>query len=339
MHEMTSKFAPGASRRGRLIPRGFLFARWRARVFRHLPADGGGVTLTHSRIYILPSRRGLAVIAATAVMLVTSMNYSLALGFVATFLVSGLIGAALLHTFRNLSGLIVRPGSAGEAFAGGHLPFSLSLGGGARARTAISIAARGGAVQTVDVEADSIGSVEFEVDAPRRGRVPLGRVTIHSDYPLGLWRGWAYAHFPAVGIAYPVPEAGAPPLPRGALGADATAQGRAEDADLAGLREYQRGDPLQRIAWKAVARGAGWYTKLFDGAGGGGPIRLDLESLPATLSTEQKLSRLTAWVLACERATRGYALSLPGTRIAAGQGREHRRAVLTALARHDEAPR
>jgi hypothetical protein len=42
-------------------------------------------------------------------------------------------------------------------------------------------------------------------------------------------------------------------------------------------------------------------------------------------------------VLGCERAARPYALRLPGTRIAAGQGREQRRAALTALALHEDA--
>jgi uncharacterized protein (DUF58 family) len=312
-------------------------SRWRARVFRTAPADGTGVVLAHSRIYILPTRRGLALIGTLAIMLITSMNYALALGFVATFVLSGLIGAALLNTFRNLAGLVIRPASAGETFAGGRLPFTLTFSGGARTRVAISIIPRDGTPRVVDVEAETIASVTFELDAATRGRVPLGRVTIASDFPLGLWRGWAYAHFPATGIAYAVPEPAAPPLPIGSPVADTTAQGRAEDADLAGLREYQRGDPLQRVAWKAVARGAGWYTKAFDGAGGGGPVILDFAALPASLSTEQKLSRLTAWVLACEHAARAYSLVLPSTRIATSQGRDQRRAVLTALALHDLA--
>jgi uncharacterized protein (DUF58 family) len=308
---------------------------WRSRVFRHAPADGTGVALGHSRIYILPTRRGLALIATLAIMLITSMNYALALGFVATFVLSGLVSAALLNTFRNLAGLVIRPASAGEAFAGGGLPFTLTVSGGARTRIALCIVPRDGAPRVVDIEADTIAPVTFELEATTRGRVPLGRVTIKSDFPLGLWRAWAYAHFPAAGIAYPVPEPAAPPLPMGSPGADASAQGRAEDADLAGLREYQRGDPMQRVAWKAVARGAGWYTKAFDGAGGGGPVILDFAALPGSLSTEQKLSRLTAWVLACERAARAYALVLPATRILASQGRDQRRAVLTALALHD----
>jgi uncharacterized protein (DUF58 family) len=188
----------------------------------------------------------------------------------------------------------------------------------------------------VDVGPDANVSVTIETDAPRRGRVPLGRCTIASDYPLALWRGWAYVHFPLGGVAYPPPELGAPAVPENEAGPDATSAGARDEADLAGLREYQRGDPLQRVAWKAVARGSGWYTKHFDGAGGGGPVVLDFAALPRSLDTERRLERLTAWVLACERAARPYALALPGVRLAAGQGRSHRRAVLTALALHEE---
>jgi uncharacterized protein (DUF58 family) len=310
------------------------FARWKERVLRHAAADGRGIVLQHSRIYILPTRRGLALVATIATMLVTSLNYGLALGFVVTFMLTGIVGAALLHTFRNLAGLDVRPGSAGETFAGGRVGFALTLSGGSRTRASITLTTRDGTTDVVDIDADTLSTLAFELAAPARGRVPLGRVTIASDYPLGLWRGWAYAHFPLAGMAFPAPEAGAPPLPAGSAGADTRAPGRDDEADLSGVRTYQPGDPLQRIAWKAVARGRGWYTKAFESAGGAGAVTLDFAALPDSLTVEQKLSRLVAWVLACERAGRPFALALPGARIAEGQGREHRRAVLQALALH-----
>ena len=50
------------------------------------------------------------------------------------------------------------------------------------------------------------------------------------------------------------------------------------------------------------------------------------------LDTERRLERLTAWVLAAERAARPFSLSLPGAALPAGQGRDHRRTALTALA-------
>ena len=232
----------------------------------------------------------------------------------------------------SMAGLTLRPGGAGETFAGARIAFTLGLDPGGRDRVAIELTARGSSPKVVDIAVDAAPAVTLDVDAPRRGRVALGRVTVATNWPLGLWRGWSYVHFPLEGIAYPAPEPGAPALPPGTLAADEATRSGAGDVELAGLREYQRGDPMQRVAWKAVARGGGWYTKEFEGAGGGGPVLLDYAALPRTLDRETRLARLTAWVLACERAGRAYALSLPGLHLSAGLGREHRREALCALA-------
>ena len=306
-------------------------ARVRQRAFRTAPADRDPVILRHSRIYILPTRRGFMLMLTLGVMLIASLNYSLSLGLGVTFFVSGLVAAALLHTFRNLAGIKVRPLAAGDAFAGERLAFSVELMGGASARSEIALHARDTRVVS-DVRAGAALTLTLLAPTATRGRIPLGRLTLSSDFPLGLWRGWAYVHFPLEGIAFPSPEPSVPPLPFVSGGPDAFAHGRFGDTDLAGLRDYQRGDPPQHVAWKAVARGGGWYSKAFDGTGGGGPIDLDYAALPASLSREARLSRLTAWVLAAERVARPFALRLPGTALAAGQGREHRRAALTALA-------
>lgn len=305
--------------------------QWRQRLLRHAPADHAAVVLRHSRIYLLPTRRGWAMIATLLMMLLASLNYALALGVAVTFLLAGLVAAAQLHTFRNLAGIEITPLAAGETFAGGSLAFTLALHAGSATRYGITVRAAQ-AQAGGEIPAGSALTVTLDVPAPRRGRIALGRVTLASDYPFGLWRGWAYVHFPLAGIVYPAAEIGAPPLPRGHGGADPLAPGSSDDADLAGLREYQRGDPPQRVAWKAVARGRGWYTKEFDGAGGGGPVMLAWTALPATLAVEARLSRLTAWVLAAERAAQPFGLVLPGTQLPAQQGREHRRAALTALA-------
>jgi uncharacterized protein (DUF58 family) len=307
-----------------------LLARLRQRVFRVAPADRDRVVLRHSRIYILPTRRGIAFMLSLALMLVTSLNYSLSLGLGVTFVLAGLAAATLLHTFRNLAGMSVEPLAGGETFAGGALAFSLALVPGASPRLGVTLSASG-ARMMADVAAGAARTVSIAIPAPRRGRIALGRVTLTSSYPLGLWKAWAYVHFPLHGIVYPAPEASAPPLPLAPGGSDTRTTGRGEDSDLAGLRDYQAGDPPQRVAWKAVARGAGWYTKQFEGAGGG-PVVLDWSALPESLGVEERLSRLCAWTLGAERAARPFALSLPGFALPPGQGREHRRAALTALA-------
>lgn len=305
--------------------------RWRQRLLRHAPSDHAAVVLRHSRIYLLPTRRGWALIATLLMTLLASLNYALALGVAVTFLLTGLVAAAQLHTFRNLAGIEITPLAAGETFAGGHLAFTLALHAGSATRHGIGVRA-GEALAGGEIPAGSALTVTLDMPAPRRGRVALGRVTLTSDYPFGLWRGWAYVHFPLAGIVYPAAEIGAPPLPRSHGGADPLAPGASDDADLAGLRDYQQGDPPQRVAWKAVARGRGWYTKEFDGAGGSGPVMLAWHALPASLPIEERLSRLTAWVLAAERAAQPFGLSLPGVHLPPQQGRDHRRAALEALA-------
>src|SRR5689334_10020600 len=215
--------------------------RLRQRAFRAAPADRSPVVLRHSRIYILPTRRGYAVIATLVMMLLTSLNYALSLGLAVTFLLGGLVAAALLHTFRNLAGIEVKPLAASDGFAGSDILFSLAVSAGAIDRRSITIAGNN-ATTTADVEAGSTQTVTLAAPALKRGRIPLGRVTLSSHHPMGLWRGWAYVHFPLAGIAYPAPEPHPPPLPTGEHGIDPHAVGRGDDADLAGLREYQRGD-------------------------------------------------------------------------------------------------
>ena len=258
-------------------------ARVRQRAFRHAPADHAPVVLRHSRIYILPTRRGWALIATLVMMLLASLNYALALGVGVTFLLAGLMAAAQLHTFRNLAGIEITPLAAGETFAGGHIAFSLALHAGSAARTGITVTARkherGG-----DIAAGSALTVTLDVAPRRRGRVPLGRVTLTSDYPFGLWRGWAYVHFPLAGIVFPAAEIGAPPLPRGDGGTDPRRKARATTPTSPACANSSAAIRRSAIAWKAVARGAGWYTKEFDGAGGGGPVLLAWSALPGRIA-------------------------------------------------------
>lgn len=317
--------AATASRRGHS-------GRWRQRFLLVAPTDRDTVTLRHRRIYILPTRTGLALIATVGLMLVTSLNYALSLGFAVTFLLTGVIATTLLATFRNLSGLEVQAVNAGESFAGGTVPFTLALAAGAFDRARIVIERTHAASIVVDVAANALLPITIDVPAPLRGRIPLGRLTIVSRQPLGLWRAWSYVHFPLSGIAYPAPEPSAPPLPVGPDGNGTSTIARGEADELTGLRVYRPGDPPQRIAWKTVARGAGWQTKHFEGSADGDAMTLDWNALPAAMDADARAARLAAWVLAADRMESPYALVLPGSNLPAAKGPDHRRQGLTALA-------
>ena len=242
--------------------------------------------------------------------------------------------AALLHTFRNLAGIELAPLAAGETFAGGALPFTLALAGGADARMRSRWPPAARRAVTVDVVPDAALPVTLELPTPQRGTRRARTRHVVVGFPAGPLARLGLRPLPAGGCR--VPRAGSRTrrrCPPDCSGARCARRNRAtSDADLAGLREYQPGDPLQRVAWKAVARGAGWYTKQFEGGGGGGPAMLAWRSLPRALDVEAQIARLTAWVLAAERVGASVCASRPGIALPAGQGREHRRAALTALA-------
>ena len=70
----------------------------------------------------------------------------------------------------------------------------------------------------------------------------------------------------------------------------------------------------------------------------GGDVLLDWSALPTHLDEEQRLSRLTAWVLRADQDGRRYGLLLPQTHIAPELGRDHRDRCLRELALFGIAP-
>src|SRR5204863_3079146 len=110
---------PRISRRGARGLARPLEVRWRDQLsttVRSVP-ERGEIVLGHRRVYIVPSRLGLFFGGALAILLVGSINYALALGFVLTFLLAGMGVAAMVQTTRNLARLSVRAGRSDAVFA------------------------------------------------------------------------------------------------------------------------------------------------------------------------------------------------------------------------------
>jgi uncharacterized protein (DUF58 family) len=112
--------------------------------------------------------------------------------------------------------------------------------------------------------------------------------------------------------------------------------GRGGEDDFAGVRSYQPGDPLRRLAWRQIARldpalGGQLATKHFEG-GSAEELVLDFNALPAWLDLELRLSRMARWVLDAEQRALPYAFRLGAVRYDAGNGAAHQAACLRALA-------
>ncbi|MCM8564771.1 DUF58 domain-containing protein [Thauera linaloolentis] len=320
--------APGAARLGRLLDR---------RLSRAGVPEAAPIELTRRHIYMLPSRSGLVFALALLVMLIASINYDLGLGYGLVFVLFGTGTASTLHAYRNISGLRLRPGRCDPVFAGDTACLRIVVDNPRAARRpALRIMLRD-AQAGFGLGAGETLSVELACATSRRGRLWAGRTVLETRWPLGLVRAWSVFVPDLSCVVHPAPEKNAPPLPgtSAAEGSGAPSAGTGDD-DFAGLRPHQRADSPRHVAWKVFARGGPLMTKQFAGQQGR-ELALDWASLPSRLDVEQRLSRLSAWLLEAARSGRPYSLTLPATRVARGSGRDHLYRCLDALAHHGEA--
>lgn len=295
------------------------------------------VRLSLRRIYILPTRHGLLFVLALAVMLAGSMNYNNSMGFVLTFLLASMAVVSILHTYHNLAGLRIEAGHVLPVFAGENCRFGIRFDNhGQKARHALKLVRSdknlpAAAAPPLDISAGARCSAELPVPATRRGRQNLGRVTLGSTFPLGLFYAWSYLDLDMQCIVYPRPG-GSYTLPPGKpeQGKQSTRYGETGE-DFAGYRDYTLSDSPRHVDWKIVARDKGWFVKRFGGQSG---LRLWLtwDDVRGARNTEHALAQLSRWVVQAEAGQLAYGLEIPGTRLDPDQGAAHYHRCLEALA-------
>ena len=311
------------------------FKQW---LFRSAPGEPTPIVLGQRRIFIVPTRAGLLFALVLVVMLIGAINYDLSLGHALVFLLASLGMVTMVHTFRNLVALRLTPGHAEPVFAGETAYFPMQLENTHRQpRRALSLSFDRCEAVSVDLAADGQATVAIPRTTTRRGRFDPGRITLFSEYPLGLFHAWSYPYPKLSCLVYPRPiETPLPaPTPTTQSGQH---YGDTGQEDFTGLRQRQPNDSPRHIAWKAVARDidhSPLLVKQFDG-GAAEELWFDLARVPIDEARddalEGRLSILTSWVLAAENLHRVYGLRLNTLHLGPDQGRAHRDACLEVLA-------
>jgi uncharacterized protein (DUF58 family) len=290
------------------------------------------ITLQRRRLYILPTRIGIAYGVLLLLMLIAGLNYANSLALLVTFLLAGLALVAMHACHRNLLGLGVVELSSQDSFAGTQADLRLRLANtAALPRIGIALDGLGQAAVMYAVPANGDSVVTLHKATPVRGALPVGRLRITTTWPFGLFRAWTWLHLADEITVYPRPEGHRPlPLAAGAIGGMAPRE--AGDADeWATLRPFRDGDSPRQVAWKAYARGAPLLVKEYTASGSA--ERLFEFAALAGLDTEQRLSQLARWVVNAAADGERFGLVLPQRRIDLDQGQVHRRRCLRALAR------
>lgn len=292
------------------------------------------VTLHPRRIYILPTRAGIAFAALLLVMLLAGLNYANSIALLFTFLLAGFALIAMHLCHRNLVGTVVHGVATIDAFAGEHGRLLITLENHADSPR-IGLDARiddlHGEAGRASVSVQAGGSARADIAVPlaRRGRVPVERIRLSTSFPFGLFRAWTWLHLPVSLIAWPVPRGRREPPRETASGGSTQSVHRAGDEEWAGLREFRDGDSPRQVAWAAYARGRGLLVKTYQ-APAAHQRYFDLASVPGEL--EQRLEQLAAWVVAAHARGERYGLKLDDAEVEPGGGNEHRERCLDALA-------
>jgi len=292
----------------------------------------GPILLVHRRVFILPTAHGIIYFLVLLLMLAGSVNYALSLGFVLTFLLAGLGLNGILYTFRNIANLKVYAVRPRPVFAGERAEFGLRIENASGVQRAALEARTGdGTACSFDVPANEEAIIYLALPTHRRGWHSLGRVTVQTRFPLGLFRAWSHVDLDVACMVYPQPETPgvALPNPSGEHGEGGTSA--VGNEDFSGLRAYHLGDSPRQIAWKADARGQGLLSKVFSGRNQT-HLWLDWSALPANLGTEAKLARLTRWVLDADAHDIAYGFRLGGAVLEPDTGPSHRDRCLQMLA-------
>ena len=294
--------------------------------------DSLPLRLQSRRLYILPTRPGLAAAALLFVMLIAGLNYSNSLALFLTFLLAGVVLVGMHECQRTLQGLELVHAQAADCHAGTVGTVELRFANPARqARRALSLRAPGASATQFELAAGAVATVEAAFQAGQRGRRRLERLELASTAPSGLFRCWTWLYLPVDAIVYPSAQ-GSRPLPRASAGrvsAQNAAQAPGEE-EWVGLRPYQSGDSPRSIAWKVWARGAPLMVAQY-AASSGSDYLFSFDGLES-LDLEARLSQLAAWINECARPNAACGLRLPGADLPLGRGAAHRTLLLRALA-------
>jgi uncharacterized protein (DUF58 family) len=298
----------------------------------HNPPSSDAILLHNRRLYILPTRFGYLFAIMLLFLFFAAINYQNSLAFVLTFMLTSLGIISLWYTHKNLLGITIamqipRPVYCGEF---SEFKFEVSHPNNSK-RYAIGIQYANQAPVYVSLEPEGRSVAKLKIPTHDRGQFRPAGITVFTRYPTGLYHAWGWLKFDLPILVYPKPTASVKLQQSMIEQYDGqTSTSTIEGDDFAGLREHREGESLRHIFWKAYAQGKGLLTKTFQGHARPS-LWIDWQMLTEG-SLEDKLSFMTALVLAAETEEQKYGLRLPGTTIEQDFGSAHKHACLQALA-------
>jgi uncharacterized protein (DUF58 family) len=297
-------------------------------------------TFEYKHIFVLPTIFGIGFGTVLALTAIGGLNFNNNMALLTAFTLISVSLMTMFLAYRNQVGIAVVAIGADPVFAGEPACFEVLIRN-AEVRNRYAICVKWGTAS--EAQAASEGDcgdfgpedtlkLRLEQKTNARGYVPMQAFNVENRFPFGLFKAWSVIIPDARCLVYPQPAPNPPPLPRTGRGDHGSAQ-KGDGEHFHGLREYQPGDPLKRVAWRASARHQKLYTREMET-----PREEACELnwyLLGSRETEEKLAILTAWILRAEHHQIPYSLEMPTDALPASLGEDHRDACLKILALYE----
>ena len=297
------------------------------------------LVLHQRNVYIVPTVPGLVLAVTLLVLLITSINFQLSLGYALTFLLAGCALVAMHRGHATLRGLeLYFPAQPPQTLGSANLHVHVH-NPSAAPRYGLGLAfVENDTWMWSEIAAHHTNRLQLAWHAPRRGWVDIPPITLETRFPMGVFRAWTVWRPASKVLVYPAPEVGGPGLPVAlALARAGAPAARSMPSDPAwdGLRPYRRGDPRKTLAWKscakAMASGSDALVSRERAPVQAAPLYLDYANT-GLADKEARLSRLCAWARRAETLGLAYGLRLPHAHIEPGSGPLHLGHCLEAMA-------
>lgn len=289
--------------------------------------------LKQSNIYILPTRYGWLLLAIIILILIAATNYQNNMGFMAGFILLAIGVLSVFYTYRNLRNLQFTFVMPKAVFAGENIDYPIKINNPTEQyRSSIGAGSSKQNIEFVDIDIKGSAQVKVSFTTKKRGLHTPGRMICISYFPFCIFQVWSYFKTPYSTLVYPKPIAPVINVSsKSQEGDNRSSNATKGHEDFYGLKEYQAGDPLKQVMWKAYARERGLLTKEFEESVGQ-QTWFSWNSVKH-LEKEMALSNLCYVLLEAEKNNIEYGLEMPSEKTSLSSGKKHLHSCLEMLAR------
>lgn len=296
---------------------------------RHRLPEALPIRLHSRRIYILPTRFGLVFALIILAMLMGALNFNNNPALLLSLWVASAAVLSFHLTVAQLRDITLTAIQAKPVHAGAPIVIEFLFQENGRSERPQLIVEHEHQQAPVKIKLGQTASVSLQFHTAKRGWFAPGRIRLWSEYPFGLVWAWSYLHPEQPVLVYASPEVNAPLLPEHPDN-NTGKHFRTPGDDWHGLREHRLGDAPKRMAWRASARADRLLVKEFADSVTHA-VLMDYAQLQE-LNAEQRISRLTRWVMQARDRNIRFELRLPGKNLGPGQGEEFAALCLRELA-------